>query len=85
MAPQPGEGRHQPGRAAMPTKGSGQLGDMGQGADATPGRRAHQRKQSKDQGESGAPEQAGWRGCDRGQPAEVGCQSDTTIPRERDG
>ena len=32
---------------------------MGQGADATPGRRAHQRKQSKDQGESGAPEQQG--------------------------
>ena len=43
----------------MPTQGSGQLGDMGQGADATPGRRAHQRKQSKDQREGGAPKQQG--------------------------
>jgi len=43
----------------MPTQGSGQLGDMGQGADAAPRRRARQGKQSKYQGESDAPEQQG--------------------------
>jgi hypothetical protein len=49
MAPQPGEGRHQPGKAPMPTQGSGELGGMGQGADATPGRRAHKGEHRQNQ------------------------------------